>query len=56
MQAVCDFFRFQLYHFLEAGDVLAESGYETEGLNEANHGIGKLMIALDIASEINKQA
>ena len=56
VQAVCDYFKFQLYNFLEAGDVLAESGYETEGLNEANHVIGKLMIALDIASEINKQA
>lgn len=56
VQAVCSFYGFELYDFLEAGDVLAESGYEVEGLNEANHGIGKLMIALDIASEINKQA
>ena len=52
VQAVCDFFGLELYAFLEAGDVLAESGYETEGLHEANNSIGKLLIALDAAAEI----
>ena len=52
VQAVCDFYGFELYAFLEAGDVLSESSYDTEVLHEANHSIGKLLIALDIALEI----
>ena len=49
VQAVCDFYKFELYGFLEAGDVLKESGYEVEGLREANHNLGKLYIALKTA-------
>jgi hypothetical protein len=41
-----------VYNLLEAGDVLADSGYEVEGLHEANHSIGKLMVALETAIEI----
>ena len=52
VQAVCDFYGFELYDFLEAGDVLAQSSYETEGLHKANNSIGKLLTALDIAAEI----
>lgn len=49
VQAVCDFYGLELFDFLEAGDVLADSGYEIEGLHEANHGIGKALLALEIA-------
>lgn len=49
VQAVCDFYGLSLFDFLEAGDVLADSGYECEGLREANHNIGKALIALEVA-------
>ena len=49
VQAVCDFYGFELYDFLEAGDVLEASGYEVEGLRGANHNLGKLYIALETA-------
>ena len=49
VQALCDFYDLELYNFLEAGDVLESSGYEVEGLHGANHNLGKLYIALDIA-------
>lgn len=52
VQAVCDFYDLELYDFLEAGDVLAASGYEVEGLREANHNFGKLYIALETALRI----
>ena len=52
VQAVCDFYNLELYDFLEAGDVLGESGYEVEGLHNANHNLGKLYIALEIALRI----
>ena len=49
VQAVCDFYNLELYDFLEAGDVLEASGYEVEGLHDANHNLGKLYIALEVA-------
>lgn len=49
VQAVCDFYNLELYDFLEAGDVLEASGYEIEGLHNANHDFGKLYIALEAA-------
>ncbi|MBQ7098190.1 MAG: nucleoside phosphorylase [Oscillospiraceae bacterium] len=49
VQAVCDFYGLELYDFLEAGDVLESSGYEVEGLDAANHNLGKLYIALETA-------
>ncbi|SDB64182.1 nucleoside phosphorylase [Butyrivibrio sp. INlla16] len=52
VQAVCDFYGLELYDFLEAGDVLADSGYEVEALNAANHDLGKFYIGLDIAVRI----
>ncbi|MBG9979906.1 nucleoside phosphorylase [Facklamia sp. DSM 111018] len=48
VQAVCDFYHFDLYNFLEAGDVLEESGYELEELHRANHHLGKLFIGLKL--------
>lgn len=52
VQALCDFYGLDLYNFLEAGDVLAESGYEVSELTKANHDFGKLYIALDIATRL----
>lgn len=49
VQAVCDFYGLQLYDFLEAGDVLSESGYEVDGLYKANHSVGKVLVALEAA-------
>ena len=37
---------------IEGKDVLEASGYEVEGLREANHNFGKLYIALEIALRI----
>ncbi len=52
VQALCDFYGLTLYDFLEAGDVLADSGYEVSGLPAANHDLGKLHIALEIAVRV----
>lgn len=52
VQAACDFNGFQLYDFLEAGDVISDSSYEVEGLQKANHDLAKLYIALEIATRI----
>lgn len=52
VQAICDFYGLKLYDFLESGDVLEESGYEAEGLYNANHNFNKLNIALETALRI----
>ena len=39
----------EIYDFLEAGDVLESSGYDIEGLHNANHSFGKLYVALNAA-------
>ena len=52
VQALCDFYGFTLYNFMEAGDVLDEHFYEAEGLKGANHNIYKLLIALEVALRI----
>ena len=52
VEALCDFYGLELYDFLEAGDVLAESGYDATGLKSANHHLGKLFLALEIAKRI----
>ena len=52
VQAVCDFFGFELYDFLAAGDVLAEGDYRIDELSDANHNLDKLQIALLIAERI----
>ena len=49
VQAICDFYGFELYDFLVAGDVLIEGNYETDGLSAANHDLDKLFLALQIA-------
>lgn len=52
VQAVCDYYGFELYDFLSAGDVLAEEGYQVENLADANHNLDKLQIALQIAEKL----
>lgn len=52
VQAVCDFYGFELYDFLSAGDVVAEGNYQTEKLSDANHSCDKLHIALMISDRI----
>lgn len=52
VQALCDFFGLELYNFLEAGDVLAESGYDAAGLHDANHDLGKLRLGLEILKRV----
>ncbi len=54
VQSVCDFYGLQLYDFLEAGDVLDTQVYEYEGLDAANHNLGKLYIGLNIAVQLEK--
>ena len=52
LQAICDFYGFELYDFLVAGDVLIEGNYETDGLSAANHDLDKLFLALQIAKNM----
>ncbi|MDO4458871.1 MAG: nucleoside phosphorylase [Clostridia bacterium] len=52
VQAVCDYYGFELYDFLAAGDVVAEGNYDVKGLADANHNTDKLAIALEIAKRI----
>ena len=52
VQAICDFYGFELYDFLVAGDVLIEGNYETDGLSAANHDLDKLFLALQIAKSV----
>lgn len=49
VQAVCDFHGLELYYFLATGDVLSETYYRPEGLDDANHNMDKFFIALDMA-------
>ena len=52
VQALCSFYGLELYCFLEAGDVLSESTYRIGGLEEANHSIGKLLVAMKILGKL----
>jgi uridine phosphorylase len=52
VQAVCDFYGFELYDFLVTGDVLSTEEYHVEGLSDANHNLDKFYIALEIAKNI----
>ncbi len=54
VEAVCAFYGPELYNFLEAGDVLDESAYDTKELCGANHDLRKLMIALEIVKRIQQ--
>lgn len=52
VQAVCDFYGWDLYDFLVTGDVLDEAVYNVSGLANANHNMDKLYIAIEIAKRI----
>lgn len=52
VQAICDFYKLDLYNFLECGDVLSESGYELKELHKANHDVAKALIALNFITSI----
>ena len=53
MQAVCDYYNIELYDFLVTGDVVDQPDYTPDGLNEANHGLDKLYVALKVAEMLN---
>ena len=52
VQAVCDFYGWDLYNFLVTGDVLDQAIYDTTGLAAANHDVDKLYIAIELAKRI----
>ncbi len=52
VQAVCDFYGYELFDFLQTGDVLSEDEYDPSGLHGANHDRPKLFLALRIAREL----
>ena len=54
MQAVSDYYGYQLYDFLVTGDVVDQPDYAPDGLHEANHSHGKFDIALFIAGKITE--
>jgi uridine phosphorylase len=52
VQAVCDYYGWDLYDFLVTGDVLDKAVYDVSGLANANHNMDKLYIAIEIAKRI----
>lgn len=52
VQAVCDFYGWELYDFLVTGDVLDQAVYDISELANANHNMNKLYIAIEIAKRI----
>lgn len=52
VQAVCDFYGWDLYDFLVTGDMLDQPVYDVSGLANANHSMDKLYIAIEIAKRI----
>lgn len=51
VQAACDFYGFELFDFLVAGDIVTEGSYDASGLSDANHQLDKLSLALLIAQK-----
>ncbi len=52
VQSVCDFYGFELYNFLQTGDVLSTDSYRVHKLSDANHSFDKFYIALEIAARV----
>lgn len=52
VQAVCDFYGWDLYDFLVTGDVLDQTVYDVSVLDNANHNMDKLFVAIEIAKRI----
>ncbi|MCU6752299.1 phosphorylase family protein [Bovifimicola ammoniilytica] len=51
VQAVCDYYGWNLYDFLVTGDVLDKAVYDISGLANANHNMDKLYIAIEMQGE-----
>ena len=52
VQAVCDFYGLQLYHYVVTGDIVDSPQYTPDGLHQANHSLDKFYVALQIAKSI----
>lgn len=52
VQAVCDYYGWNLYDFLVTGDILDKAVYDISGLANANHNMDKLYIAIEISKRI----
>lgn len=52
VQAVCDYYGWRLYDFLETGDVVEVDGYDISTLSEANHDTRKLDAAFAIIDKL----
>lgn len=52
VQAVCNYYGWNLYDFLVTGDVLDKAVYDISDLANANHNMDKLYIAIEIAKRI----
>jgi len=52
VEAMCAFYGLELFSFLEAGDVLEESGHDIRDLPKAIHSPEKLLIALEMIKRI----
>ncbi len=52
IQAVCSFYGIELYDFLVTGDILDGEDYDSGGLHDANHSLGKFYTALKISELI----
>ncbi|CCZ02878.1 putative uncharacterized protein [Eubacterium sp. CAG:603] len=52
VQAICDYYGWNLYDFLVTGDVLDKAVYDISCLANANHNMDKLYIAIEIARRI----
>lgn len=52
VEAVCDFYGWNVYDFLVTGDVLDQAVYDVSGLANANHSMDKLYIAIEMAKRI----
>ena len=55
VQAVCDYYGFELYDFLVTGDIVDQPDYTPDGLPEANHSWDKFDVALVIARSIMEE-
>lgn len=52
VQAVCDFYGLQLYHYVVTGDIVDSPQYTPDGLHQANHSLDKFYVALEIAKSL----
>lgn len=52
VQAVCDYYGFQLYNFLMTGDVLDQPEYDRSEFSRANHLLDNFDLSLEIARRL----